>query len=51
MNANGSRQTKAIEYLNPANVNGGISASPNFIITNDVDQRKVTSRARRIALR
>ena len=47
--AKGRRQAKAIVYLNPAKVNGGISASPIFIITNEVDQRKVTRRARRIA--
>jgi hypothetical protein len=51
VNPNGRRQIKAIVYLSPAKVNGGISASPIFIITNEVDQRKVTSRASRIALR
>ena len=35
----------AIVYRNPAKVSGGISASPNLIITNDVDQRKVTRSA------
>ena len=42
---------KAIVYLNPAKVNGGISARPIFIITNDVDQRRVTSRASKIYVR
>lgn len=49
--ANGSRKINAIEYLNPANVKGGISARPIFIITNDVDQRKVTSRASKMAFK
>ena len=51
VNANGRIQMSAIVYRNPANVNGGISSSPIFIITNDVDQRKVTSRASRIEVR
>jgi hypothetical protein len=41
----------AIVYRKPAKVSGGISTSPIFIITNDVDQRKVTRSARIIALR
>jgi len=41
----------AILYLNPANVSGGISVRPILIITKEVDQRKVTRRASRIALR
>ena len=41
----------AIVYRNPAKVSGGISASPNLIITNDVDQRKVTRSASKIAFR
>ena len=46
---NGANAMNAIKYLNPAKVSGGISLSPSLIITNDVDQRKVTSRASRIA--
>ena len=49
--AKGKRQINAIVYRSPAKVNGGISASPIFIITNDVDQRKVTSSASRIAFK
>jgi hypothetical protein len=48
---NGSKQTNAIEYLNPAKVNGGISFRPSFIITKDVDHKKVTSKASKIAER
>ena len=50
VNKNGRRKTKAIEYLNPANTSGGISFNPNFIITKDVDQRKVTNSASSIAV-
>lgn len=41
---------KAIKYRKPAKVRGGISLSPSLIITNDVDQRKVTSSASKIAV-
>jgi hypothetical protein len=51
VNVKGSRQIKATVYRSPAKVNGGISASPIFIITKEVDQRKVTRTARRIALK
>jgi hypothetical protein len=40
----------AIVYQSPANVTGGISERPIFIITNEVDHRKVTKSARKIAL-
>lgn len=42
---NGNKQMNAIKYLNPAKIKGGISFNPNFIITKEVDHRKVTSRA------
>ena len=48
VSANGSRQTKAIKYLNPAKVRGGISRSPHFISIKEVDQRNVTNSARKI---
>jgi hypothetical protein len=51
LKAKGSKQTKASVYRNPANVNGGISAKPHFISMKEVDQRKVTRSARKIALR
>jgi hypothetical protein len=51
LNAKGRRQMKAIVYLNPAKVNGGISASPIFIITNEVDHRKVTNKASMMIVR
>ena len=46
----GIKQIVAMKYRNPAKVNGGISASPHLIITKEVDQRKVTSRACSIAV-
>jgi hypothetical protein len=39
----------AIVYRRPAKVNAGISASTILIITNEVDQRKVTRSASRMA--
>lgn len=50
VNRKGRSTANAIEYRNPANTSGGISFNPSFIITNDVDQRKVTRRASSIAL-
>ena len=41
----GRKHKKARKYLNPAKVIGGISTNPNLIITNEVDQRNVTSKA------
>ncbi len=49
MNINGRRNKNATKYLSPANVMGGISFRPFFIIINEVDQRKVTSSAENIA--
>lgn len=46
---NGRRIINAIKYLNPAKVKGGISLRPSLIITNDVDHKNVTNRARKIA--
>lgn len=46
---NGRREIKAIKYLNPAKVRGGISFRPSLIITNDVDHKKVTRRASKSA--
>jgi len=51
LNAKGSKHKKARLYLSPAYVNGGISANPHFIKMNEVDHRKVTSSARKIAFR
>jgi len=42
-------QIKAMKYRSPAKVIGGISDKPHLIITNDVDHRKVTSSASKIA--
>ena len=47
VNTIGRRHKKAIVYLNPAKVSGGISARPILIITKEVDHRKVTSNASR----
>jgi len=47
--ANGSRQINAMKYRSPAKVSGGISVKPHLIITKDVDHRKVTSSASKIA--
>ena len=48
LNANGRRQINASAYRKPAKVSGGISFKPILIITKEVDQRNVTSRAIRI---
>ena len=51
LKAKGSRQINASVYRNPAKVKGGISASPHLINMKEVDQRKVTNKARKIDLR
>jgi hypothetical protein len=42
---NGVKIIKAKKYRYPANVIGEISASPHFIMINEVDHRKVTRSA------
>jgi hypothetical protein len=44
----GRKHKNASEYRKPAKVRGGISTKPIFIITNEVDHKKVTNRAWRI---
>jgi hypothetical protein len=39
------RKRKAIMYLNPANVRGGISCKPILIITQEVAHMNTTNRA------
>jgi len=51
VNTKGRRQINAIEYMSPIKVSGGISASPIFIITNKVDQRKVMRSASKMAFK
>jgi hypothetical protein len=47
----GSKISTAIEYRSPANIKGGIWWIEFLTNTQEVDQRKVTSRARRAALK
>jgi hypothetical protein len=49
--ANGSKTKNARLYLNPAYVNRGISDKPHLISIKDVDHRKVTKSASRIAFK
>ena len=41
----GKKHKNAKEYLNPANVIGGISINPHFIIIKEVDHKNVTNNA------
>ncbi len=50
INKKGNNTIVASKYLNPAKVRGGKSFNPFFIITKEVDHKKVTRSPRSIAL-
>jgi hypothetical protein len=51
LNVNGNKHKNASVYRSPAYVRGGISVNPHFIRIKEVDHRKVTNSAKKIALR
>lgn len=48
-NKNGSKHRLAIPYLRAAYINGGMSSKPYFIKTQEVDHKKVTNMAMKMA--